>query len=139
MFNGCQRDGMVLLEDADRTYSCLPCFTPRDSASEGLVATRLATKTRRISSEPVKQPIRGTGVSVCSPGDLVRVQLFHSVATAPSTLLLRAERCDRQRGIVFGTIVGNSFGLSKALNGGARLAVASHLVCENLQIVRSRG
>jgi len=48
---------------------------------------------------------------------------------------MRVERSDDQHRIVYGTVDGESPGLGKALNCGAKLAVGHHLVGENANVV----
>ncbi|HEU0047432.1 MAG TPA: hypothetical protein VFQ43_07485 [Nitrososphaera sp.] len=98
------------------------------------MATRAKKRSRQDPSHSAKQLINGPAVSMC-PGDVLRIQLFHTRAKPFSTLLLRADRCDDRHQILFGTSVSESADLSKALNRGAKLAVAYHLVRENLRIV----
>ena len=96
-------------------------------------------KARQYAPASMKLPIEKCKVPTFRPGDVIRVQLFDRPAEPHPTLLLRAERCDDQHRILFGTIVSESFGLSRALNRGAKLAVAYHLVRENVHIVSFRG
>lgn len=92
------------------------------------MAGRVREKTRQIPSDPVKQPFCGTGVSTYRPGDLLLVRLSSDTAKQPPSVWIRVERCDEQHRIVFGTVDGDSPGLGKALNCGAKLAAGYHQV-----------
>jgi len=100
------------------------------------VAGRKRRETRQAGSSLVKQPAGGTGVSMYRPGDLLLVQVG-SVTTAKqsSFVWLRAERCDDQHQIIYGIVDGESPGLGKALNRGAKLAAGYHLVRENASVI----
>jgi len=99
------------------------------------VPGRVREKTPQLPSDPVKQPVGGSGVSTYRPGDLLLVRLSSETAKQPASVWIRVEHCDDQHRIVFGTVDGDSPGLGKALNCGAKLAAGYHLVHENASVV----
>jgi hypothetical protein len=100
-----------------------------------IVAGRTRKEARQPRLSPVKQPVGGTGVSKYRPGDLLLVRLSSDTAKQSPSVWIRVERCDEQHRIVFGTVDGESPGLGKALDCGAKLAAGYHQVHENASVV----
>ena len=101
------------------------------------MAGRARKQIRQFSSEPVNQSTEEAGVIRYRPGDVVRVELILCIDPCPP-LLLKVERCDDRRGIVFGTITSSAAGLGKSLSCGAKLGVGYHLLRGNASIVGLR-
>ena len=95
------------------------------------MADRGRKKIRQLSPELPRKATEKAGVSGYRQGDVVRVGLMLYIAEPCPPLLLRVERCDDRRRIVFGTITSSPAGLDRALSCGAKLGVGYYLVSGN--------